>query len=492
MLAISFPSASVGLLVFVALVPLILASLAARSTGEAFLLGLCSYAVTWLINIPWVVHVMSYYGGLPYALGIVLFIALSIVLGLYGAVFAVVVRLLKPGRSVWPWLLIAPAWSAIEYGRTYLLTGFPWNLASVALVNFRPLIIVDRFVGPYGIAVMIVAVSSVVAWLLGAEASGRAKLGATAATMILIAAWVATGILLVQREDIRIRADVPDYRIAAMLQPNITQEMRWDYSNVLTIFEGMRDLTTTAIASHADVVIWPESTIPLVYLDTQFWRSYIEDTSRENNVDIILGAVAQDSKNPDKIWNSAYLVHNGDSSARYDKMHLVPFGEYVPLRKVIFFAEKLVHQVGTFQFGTRDIALAGHFKYGPEICYEIVFPRIAAAQVKHGAEVLVTITNDAWFGDTSAPRQHLDMARMRAIEDDRYLWRAATTGISALVDPTGRSVSPVPLGERAGLVGGFAPRHSVTPYVRFGDWAAFLSLAVVLAALILRRKVSNE
>src|SRR5205085_11638281 len=145
-------------------------------------------------------------------------------------------------------------------------------------------------------------------------------------------------------------------------------------------------------------------------------REAIESTSRDANVDIILGSVAEDPQESTKLWNAAFLVSGGKTIGHYDKIRLVPFGEYVPLRKMFFFAEKLVHAVGEFQFGTKDTPLAGRFHYGPAICYEIVYPQIARAQVLHGADVLVTITNDAWYDGTSAPRQHLNQARLRAVE----------------------------------------------------------------------------
>jgi len=184
------------------------------------------------------------------------------------------------------------------------------------------------------------------------------------------------------------------------------------------------------------------------------------------------------------VWNSAFLVSGGATIGHYDKMHLVPFGEYVPLRKMLFFAHKLVHEVGNFEFGTRDTPLVGHLHYGLAICYEIVFPQIARTQVIHGADVLVTVTNDAWYDGTSAPRQHLNMARLRAIETDRYLLRAATTGISAFVDPTGHVVQELPMNREGIIYARFQPRLSTTLYVRFGDWFAWIACAIVAVSML--------
>jgi apolipoprotein N-acyltransferase len=275
---------------------------------------------------------------------------------------------------------------------------------------------------------------------------------------------------------------------AALLQPNIAQEMRWDARQLLDIFERMAQMTDAATEKKVDAIIWPESTVPLTYVRTDFFRDYVESTSRKANVDIILGSVAEDEADPSRIWNAAYLVSNGETKGRYDKIRLVPFGEYVPLRKFLFFAEKLVHQVGEFQFGANDHPLSGRFHYGPAICYEVVFPRITARQIENGADVLVTVTNDAWFGRSAAPEQHLAQARMRAIEGDRYLLRAATTGISAVVDPTGRVVQSQPLGTQGTIVARFSPRHSKTAYVRFGDWFAAAAVLGSVVVLFVRRR----
>jgi apolipoprotein N-acyltransferase len=275
---------------------------------------------------------------------------------------------------------------------------------------------------------------------------------------------------------------------AALLQPNISQEMRWDEENTLAIYRQMIGMTVEAAKNGAKVVIWPESTVPLSYTETHFYRTSIEELSRDYGIDILLGSVATDPARPNRLWNSAFLASGGTTIGHYDKIRLVPFGEYVPLRRVLFFAEKLVHAVGEFEFGTNDLPLGGKLNYGPAICYEVVYPQITRAQIRNGADVLVTVTNDAWYDGTSAPAQHLWQARLRAIEGNRYLLRAATTGISAFVDPTGRILESLPMGREGIIYATFEPRTRMTPYVKFGDWFAWAACAAVLAALWLRRR----
>ncbi len=468
---------------FIAFLPLLYAVTRARSGWAAAALGWISQTVAWLIMVPWVIRVMSHYGGLPYVAGVLLFVAMALILGLYGALFTFLVHRIAP-RTLPTWLLVPVAWAAVEYLRTYFLTGFPWNLIATSIIDYGPLIQIDRFAGPYFVGALIIVPSAVFAWLITSKARGIAAALAVGATIIVVFVWWGTG-LVASKLVVRSTGTAPE--VAALLQPNISQEMRWDADNLLQIFQRMMAMTDRAIAGGARVIIWPESTVPLSYSSTDFYREAIETTSAKHNVDIILGSVSEDPDNPARLWNAAFLVSGGRTIGHYDKIKLVPFGEYVPLRKVLFFAEKLVRAVGEFEFGTNDQPLRGRFAYGPAICYEIVFPQIPKRQVNNGADVLVTITNDAWYDGTSAPRQHLDQARLRAIENDRYLLRAGTTGISAVIDPSGRIVQELPMGQEGIIFASFHPKTDVTPYVRYGDWFAWLASALTIAAVVWRR-----
>jgi len=506
--ALAFPDYSIAWLAFIALVPLLCAIVRAGSKREAFLLGWISQTVAWLLMVPWVVRVMSHYGGLPYFTGVAIFVAMSLYLGLFGAVFGLVVYALRLRERFLPWLLVPLAWAAIEFARTYLLTGFPWNLISAAIVDYTPLIQIDRAAGPYLLGCLVLLPSVTIAWLICSvapailpassrtgsdENAGRiagatpmVRLMATTFVAIVMFVWWATGYVRQQVSHLDTRGEV---YTAALLQPNISQEMRWNEANVLEIYQKMMTMTQVAADQGAQVIIWPESTVPLSYAVTDFYRDSIEAFSREHKVDIILGSVAEDPSQPNKLWNAAFLVSGGKTIGHYDKIRLVPFGEYVPLREMLFFAKKLVHAVGDFEFGTNDFPLRGKHAYGPAICYEVVYPQITRTQVRHGAGVLVTITNDAWYDGTSAPRQHLNQARLRAVEDDRWLLRAGTTGISAWIDPTGRVVNEIPMGRAGILLARFATKTTVTPYVRFGDWFAWMCVVVVIIGIVTRRKM---
>ena len=483
LLALAFPNAGIAHLALVALAPLVASVLRAASWKEAVLLGVACYLVTWLMNVPWVIHVMVRYGGLPMPVGVSLYAGMALYLSLYGGLFAFAVWRMRRLPPAALWFLAPAAWAAVEFLRTHLFTGFPWNLLSVALIDVTPLIVVARVIGPYGVAFLAMIPATILGWIAATPAMPKTKITGAVAAVALYLSWLGAGALILRSIDPS--AGTP-FR-AAMIQPNITQEMRWEADTTLRIFSQMMAMTERAAAQRADTIVWPESTVPLTFLRADFYREAVEEIATRSGADIILGSVAEDEENADKVWNAAYVVSGGTVKGRYDKMHLVPFGEYVPLRKMLFFAKKLVRYVGEFQFGTNDEPLTGEHRYGPAICYEVVFPQLTARQVRNGSDVLVTITNDAWFAVTAAPRQHLDAARLRAVESDRWLLRAATTGISAAVDPAGRIAGQIPLGREGILMADVTARQSKTPYVRFGDWFAWVAAGATLIAIIRRR-----
>src|SRR4051794_14701806 len=294
--ALAFPNVGAGWLIFVALLPLLVALAKARGGWESALLGWLFGTTAWLIMVPWVVRVMSHYGGLPYAVGVLIFIAMCLYLGLYGALFAFAFWRIRPGASFARWLLVPVAWAAVEYARTYLMTGFPWNLIAAAIIDYTPFVQFDRVAGPYFLGVLILLPSTLLAWLIATRPRGIVRLLAVGGVTVVCFVWWATG--LVAAKLIPRPADRLVSR-AALVQPNISQEMRWDNANLLEIYKRMITMTEEAIhKGKAQVVIWPESTVPLSYATTDEYRNAIESLSREYDVDIILGSVAEDPAQP--------------------------------------------------------------------------------------------------------------------------------------------------------------------------------------------------
>ena len=245
------------------------------------------------------------------------------------------------------------------------------------------------------------------------------------------------------------------------------------------------------------MIIWPESPAPFFVTDLHL-RATLGEVARSTNSFIVAGSMgiehAGDPARPPDIFNSAALIApSGAWVARYDKIHLVPFGEFIPFERLISFAKTLTHDIGTFARGTQRVPLAdGDVRIGTFICYESVFPNEVRQFALNGGNVFVNISNDGWFGDTGAPRQHLNMARMRAVENDRWLLRSTNTGITAVVDPYGRIVAEAPRKQRALLQASYSLVEGTTFYARHGDWFPILCAIITLAGVALRFREPAE
>jgi len=267
------------------------------------------------------------------------------------------------------------------------------------------------------------------------------------------------------------------------------------------IFDDYLQMTRRAIAERAQFVLWPESSTPFLFEEEPAGAERIRTLAVQAHVPILFGSdqivwrIAGNHRIPDKYFNSAFLVRpDGTTGGVYRKMHLVPFGEYVPLQRVLFFAAPLTEQVGTFAPGeTPELLPVNGHPISVAICYEVVYPALVREFVRGGSEMLTTITNDAWFGETSAPYQHFEQASMRAIEEGRYLVRSANTGISGIVDPYGRVVEKTSIFQQAVLVGEARFLRTSTFYARHGDILAYAAtlaaVALVIASWPMRRRV---
>jgi apolipoprotein N-acyltransferase len=271
-----------------------------------------------------------------------------------------------------------------------------------------------------------------------------------------------------------------------LVQGNVDQAEKWNEQRAASIFANYLDLTQQAIARGADIVLWPESSTPFFFEEDHAGADRVRAVAKQAHVPILLGSDQIERGSPDKYFNSAFLVRaDGSTGGVYRKMHLVPFGEYVPLKRVLFFAGPLVEAVSDFSPGdTAALLPVGGHQISAAICYEIVYPDLVRQFVAGGSELLTTITNDAWFGRTSAPYQHFEQASMRAIENGRYLVRSANTGISGIVDPYGHVVAESHVFESAVIIGQARYLHGTTFYTRHGDLFAYLSAGLTLAMLL--------
>jgi apolipoprotein N-acyltransferase len=275
-----------------------------------------------------------------------------------------------------------------------------------------------------------------------------------------------------------------------LVQGNVDQAEKWNGARSTTILKDYLRMTRQAIGSGAEIVLWPESSTPFMFEEDHLAAEQVRTLARQARVPILLGSDQVERGAATRYYNSAFLIRSDGSTAGvYRKIHLVPFGEYVPLKRVLFFAAPLVEAVSDFSAGQRGVLLpVGGHQISTAICYEVVYPNLIRQFVQRGSELLTTITNDAWFGRTSAPYQHFAQASMRAIEEGRYLVRSANTGISGIVDPYGRILAQTDIFKPAVLVGSVRLLKGSTLYMRIGDTFAYASVCATVVLLVLARR----
>ena len=405
-------------------------------------------------------------------------------LALFPALFAVVIwwllRRLGPAAT-----LFTPAvWVTSELGRVYLFTGFPWELLGYSQVEALWVAQLASVVGVLGVSALVAGVNGALAFLI-VERRTAPRWAAVALTVVTVASCLGFGAWRLRSGGL-LDAGVP-LRVAAV-QGNIAQDEKWDPANRDEILEKYLVYTRRASSQGARLIVWPEAATPFAFdLDPRTGR--IRDVARVLRVHVLLGTTHVVWDDDDgEYYNAAVLVDpDGETAGMYHKQHLVPFGEYVPLRAALFFVSPLVENVGGFTAGTAPTTLPmGDYLVGTVVCYEIIYPGLVRGFVTGGSRLLTTVTNDAWYGRTAAPYQHFQQAKMRAIEGGRYLVRAANTGISGVIDPYGRVVVESGLFEDDVVVADVRLLDELTPYAIYGDALAFacglLTLGMVVIA----------
>jgi apolipoprotein N-acyltransferase len=482
----------------VAFVPLFFA-IDGTSPKKAFSLGWVSGFIFFLGTVYWVVHSMYFYGGVPLGVGILVMILLSSYLALFTALFCLCYALTDGyGRSM-RLVLIPSVWVAFEYLRGQLFTGFPWVLLGYSQADLLSVIQIADITGVWGVSFLVMTVNRFIFQLVEGPVTARGfrlYLKETILTAALLLATLVYGIIKMDRLDSQI-SDWPALKVG-VAQGNIDQSVKWDPAHRKKAVETYTGLTDKAIKEGAGLVVWPETAVPF-YLETdKELGPVVRKLPEETGSYLLTGSPSYSynlSTGEFESFNSAYLIEPGGGfSERYDKVHLVPFGEYVPLKRFLPF-EKLVAGVGDFIPGPGYLPLRFNGQgIGILICYEAIFPEISRSFVKRGATLLANLTNDAWFGDTSAPYQHFEMALFRAVENRVFLVRSANTGISAIVDPAGRVKVKSGLFKEEILTGEVRLRQGPAGfYTRYGDIFPFLCTAVsgILIVAGLRRRFRN-
>ena len=501
-----FPRPAFYILSWVALAPLIYAILRCReqdatlvlddggqflgpaTAWQGFLLGYVSGVIWYLGSNYWIFYVMHVYGGISVPMSVVLQLMYALYLALYHGLFGLLLALIAARRNGFSLraLVFTPfVWIAVELARTYV-TGFPWDLLGTTQIDNIPLSRVATVTGVYGISFEIVLVNTAVAAAFLVPREGR---------RVLLAASLAAAVALHAGTLVH-PPPVPVTQGATLVQANvpILDSGDWTPEYETQTLDSLAALSVRPESSAPDttgLIVWPESPAPFFATDLHV-RHTLAEVARHTDSYIIAGTLgiehAGDPARQPDIYNSASVIApSGAWTARYDKIHLVPFGEYVPFERMFSFASGLTRQIGTFARGqSRQPLQLGTAKVGAFICYEAIFPDEVRQFAKNGADVFVNISNDGWYGEGGAPWQHLNQARMRSVENHRWLLRDTNTGITAVIDPYGRVVDEAPRNQRTQLQAAYSLEHGTTFYTRHGDWFPLLCAIITLLGLLLR------
>lgn len=487
LLALSFPKYGHPAIAFIALVPLYVAlsgwngqpgQSPGVSAGKGFRLGLITGFIHFAGTVYWTGATVQTFGGLPLPVAVfvtgLLVLYMATYVALASAASAIFIR-----RFGFVGLVLSPAtWVAMEYTRGFLFGGFPWIPLGNTMATLLPIVQLASLVGVYGLSAFVALVN--VGFAVTALATGRTRALAIAATLILLlsaSVWGGQRMAanrLTQGAPIRV----------GLIQGNIAQLDKWNPARAGMIVDRYLQLTRQAIANGAEFVLWPESATPFYFQDDP-GGDQIRSLVRQTGTPLLFGSDEVEPGTPNRFYNSAYMLDTaGTTAAVYRKIHLVPFGEYVPFQRALFFVGPLVEAVSAFTAGERVTMLpVREHMISTAICYEVTYPSQAREAVRQGSELLTTITNDAWYGTSSAPYQHFEMAAMRAVEQGRYMVRAANTGVSGIIDPYGRVLIRTSLFETAAVVGEARFVQERTRYARIGDVVPQVATVLTVLAL---------
>jgi apolipoprotein N-acyltransferase len=483
LLTAAFPKPHWHAVAWIALVPL-LAAIRRLKPGESFRVGLIAGLIHYFTLLFWVVPFLQTFAYFPWYLAVPVLVLFAAFLGLFPATFAAG---LACCRRSWTALFAIPVfWVALEQIRGWILSGFPWALLGYSQVNQPHLIQIADIFGVYGVSFLVAALNGVVFFsvlkVAGWQWRSRPMGGKTIAAALIIAMVMVGGTFQYGRyrlAEIDAVLEKAPTANTAVIQGNVSQDLKWDPTYQHATIEKYNTLSKSALKETPELIVWPETATPFYFPYDQELSAKVLEKIPGRGATYLIGSPSVFSQG-DAVhyYNSAFLIGpDADIKGRYDKVHLVPFGEYVPAWMP--FVGKIVVEAGEFSVGEKGRVLPwSKGPLGMLICYEGIFPDLSRAMVKNGAVVLVNITNDAWYGRSWAPYQHFVHMVFRAVENRRALVRAANTGISGFIDPAGRVSGTTELFEDAVATHPVPLLKMETVYTRHGDWFALVCLAM--------------
>lgn len=476
LLALAFPPYGCVVLLPLAPVPWLVGLATETRRSRALLSGAFFGIAFWCASIPWIFYVVTHYGGQGTVMGVVCVFLLSLILCEWPAAVAWGAVAFAPAGS-WKRLAVFPLlWMASEHARSIIYGGFPWNLMGWSLAK-HPLWIQTASVwGVYGVGFLIAAVSA----LLAAFVVSR-RLWVLGAAMAVVLVVGAAGVLLLRP---RPRPTVSEARLrVALIQPNLHEEDRRTLEGATARYAAAIAMGREVARRGVDLLLFPESTFPTYWDRSPRLRDDLMALAKDCRCSILFNDLTEEPG--ERIYNSARVVTpDGLAGETYRKVHLVPFGEYVPLPKLFFFARRVSSEIGEFTPAASPVVLrSGDLALGIGICYEILYPELSRRQASDGANLLATISNDSWYGKAGAQEQHFAGAVFRSVENGRWLIRAAITGISGIVDPKGRMSGVLPAETTGTSFGTVTLSAERTVWTRWGHWIPDLADAGAIVVL---------
>jgi apolipoprotein N-acyltransferase len=491
-LILSFPNFDLEFLAWFAFVPLFYA-IHGKTRLQAFTLGFLTGLISYLGILYWIIVAVHTYGNIPLILSGFILLLLVGYLSLFTGMFAFLTRVVPLYSGIQTILFFPILWSALEYLRSFLLTGFPWaNLAYSQYLNL-PFIQMADITGPYGLSFVILLVNATLFWILRQWVNKTFPVREVVLTLLILLSSMIYGYVRMRVIDQQ-TLHQPSLSVG-LTQGNIDQSIKWDESfqkETLKIYER---LSLKVAEQHPDLIIWPETATPFFFQQAVEFQPMLLDIPNKTKAFLLFGSPSfKVERGKVNHYNSAYLASpSKEIIGRYDKIHLVPYGEYVPLGE-IFPLGSLGEGIGNFKSGKviYNFSLP-QGKFGVLICFEIIFPDLCRRFVKSGADFLVTITNDAWFGRTSAPYQHFTIAVFRAVENRVFVARAANTGITGFIDPRGKIIKRGEIFTEEAMNGTIRLSKKKTFYTLYGDVFAWVcsGLSVLLLGYALSQKRSK-
>jgi len=498
LLVLIFPRMDLDFLAWFSLVPLfflIQDQPLARVTWFGFWTGMVFY----FLGLLWVTNTIVNFGNLPVVVSYLVLMLLAAYLSLYLALFCYLVKKWSLGNPL-SFLWLAPViWTALEYLRsTHSAYGFSWLGLGYSQAGNLPVIQAAEITGVYGISTLIVFVNASLYFILHAFVgqnnnrstetfSFKPALRVAGVGLVVLALWLGYGKIALEKWP-ETPAKTPSFKVA-LVQGNIPQNLKWNPLYQDQVMNTYRKLSLKAVPSRPDLIVWPEASMPFYYSLDKIHTPFVQNIARDTKTPLLIGSPYLERKDKARIsYNSAYLIAgDGQTIGRYDKIHLVPFGEFVPFQDILWFVNKMVAGIGNFGRGKKvGVFDVKGVKLGISICYEIIFPDLVRQPVNLGAQFLVNITNDAWFGQSAASYQHMDMVALRAVENRVPIVRAANTGITGTIDPTGNIRQTTELFTTDLVITDIHPRQAEkTFYSRYGD--VFSKICLVLMALFALR-----